>query len=724
MRRISIPRPFTGGYKTDSPDYALSLNEASYAQDMVAPVGVARQRWGWDYVGAALPVGLVSPIAVSRNYFAVPQTTVTTLSDSDGLIYAQSSGGSWNPINYIIGVEAPTYLPRCVYNGEIIYCAQDGVTPLVRYAGVQTFTTSSSSPATLTMGAGSMTVTTSASYNAHKGGFFWARFPAGTGSYSKNPTMISRVIEASGTSITLESLRNKTTSAATASAIYRSSSVGFAYPAVVVSDVGKVTTITPTGGSPSGSTVNFEGTNFTSSNVRVEFGSGDALLVENTTVGSPHEIADITAVNSTVQLSAHVTLTPFTNAAFKHLRRCPFKDAATHRGSLWGTGVKQYPNRVYVFIPTKDIGLPPAAEKPFDPTLQAGYSSTNVQGFVRVQDFLAGAYDVPGPYDSTPVVAILSSPGPLLALKSDSVYGLYGTYDATNPSSIEVNRISEGSGCVDIRSAITVESVPYWAGDDGIFSYRNSQIVNLTEGRIQREWEALMRGYVSGQSWVSIGLAGTSYLVVSCGGLDGTKTTEAKNGPDTSNPTNRTLVYDLRLNVWLGRMTNFNPKHMWSVNPEDGGPALYGIGDSNHLDRIIDAYPAYFGGGQADDGGTGPRFKAWSTASLAQADGVEGEARFCDVILHTNLLDTSTPTSTFDVSIVSGGQLGDQATTTKTLSAITADTADRVDRFKRTVNRSGRLHQIRLDMSVTDSTNTKSDIPEIVMSFRDTRRGT
>lgn len=721
MRRISIPRPFTGGYKTDSPDYALSLNEASYAQDMVAPVGVARQRWGWDFVGSDLTF---FGFSIARNYFAFPQTTVTTGCDNDGVIYAQGVGGSAN-WDIISTPSTPAlYLPRCVYNGEIIYCAQDGVSPLVRYAGVQDFVPSSSNPATLTMSAGSMTVTTSTPYNTYKGGFFWARFPTSSGVYSKNPTMISRVIEGSGTSVTLESLRNKTTSSASASVRYQTSPIGYAYPAVVVSDVGKVTSITALATTPAGSRVNFQGTNFTSSNVKVGFGVADALLIENTTIGSPHEIADIIAVVSTTELNAHAAFTAFTNAAFKQLRRCPFKDAAVHRGSLWGTGVKEYPNRVYVFIPTKDIGLPPAAEKPFDPTLQAGYSSTNVQGFVRVQDFLAGAYDVPGPYDSTPVVAILSSPGPLLALKSDSVYGLYGTYDATNPSSIEVNRISEGSGCVDIRSAITVESVPYWAGDDGIFSYRNSQIVNLTEGRIQREWEALMRGYVSGQSWVSIGLAGTSYLVVSCGGLDSTKTTGAKNGPDTSNPSSRTLVYDLRLNVWLGRMTNFNPKHMWSVNPEDGGPALYGVGDSNYTLNIIDAYPAYFGGGQADDGGTGPRFKAWSTASLAQADGVEGEARFCDVILHTNLLDTSTPTSTFDVSIVSGGQLGDQATTTKTLSAITADTADRVDRFKRTVNRSGRLHQIRLDMSVTDSTNTKSEIPEIVMSFRDTRRGT
>lgn len=720
MRRISIPRPFSGGYKTDVPDYALALNEASYAQDMVAPLGIARQRWGWEYVGSAVTVS--NPTSSAKNYFAVPETTVTTLAGSNGRIYAQATDLSWNAITPLVS-PSTQYIPRCVYNGEIIYCAQDGVSPLVRYAGVQTFGSSVSSGATLTMNAGSMTVVAASSQQAYKGGFFTALFPTSAGGYSKNPSMSSRVIEASGTNVTLESLRNKTSSNASAPVSYVSSSVGYAYPAVVVSETGKVSSV-------SGTTVNFEGTNFSNSVVRslsnsnVPFGSADSLLIQNTTVGSPHEIADIASVGTTVQLTTHVALSGFSNAAFKQLRRCPFKDAAVHRGSLWGTGVKQYPNRVYVFIPTKDIGLPPAAEKPFDPTLQAGYSSSNVQGFTRVQDFLAGAYDVPGPYDSSPVVAILSSPGPLLALKSDSVYGMYGTYDATNPSSIEVTRISEGSGCIDIRSAITIESVPHWAGDDGIFSYRNGSIVNLTEGRVQREWEALMRGYVSGTSWVSVGMAGTSYLVVSCGGLDASKTGGAKNGPDTENPTARTLVYDLRLNIWLGRMTNFNPKHMWSVTPEDGGPALYAVGDTNYSDRIIDAYPALIGGDPSDDGGSAPRFKAWSTASLAQADGVEGEARLCDAIFHTNLLDSTTPTSSLDISVLSGGQLDDQATSTKTLSPITADTVDRVDRFKRVVNRSGRLHQIRVDMSQTDSTNVKSDIPEIVMSFRDTRRGT
>ena len=716
MRRLSIPRPFTGGYKTDLPDYALALNEASYAQDMVAPTGIARQRWGWNYVGSSVSLGGSGSVrAVARNYFAVPQTTVTTVSDQNGNVYAQGTDGSWTRIT--TANSGLSYLPRCVYNGEIIYCAQDGVSPLVRYSGVQSFTFTIAFNA-LTMNAGSMTLSGPSGASGTKGAYIIAWYPNSSGGYSKNAGMSSRIIEGGGASgVTVESLRNKTSSNASATVAWRTSAVGYAYPAVVVAEVGKVSSV-------SGTTVNFEGTNFTAGTTRTTFPTNDSLLIENTTVGSPHEIADITGVNSTTQITTHVGLSGFTNAAFKHLRRCPFKDATVHRGSLWGTGVSQYPNRVYVFIPTKDIGLPPAAEKPFDPTLQAGYASTNVQGFTRVSDFLAGAYDVPGPFDSTPVVAILSSPGPLLALKSDSVYGLYGTYDATNPSSVEVSRISDGAGCIDIRSAITVESIPFWAGDDGIFSYRNSQIINLADGRIQREWEALMRGYVRGTSWVSIGTIGTSYLVVSCGGLDATKTGGAKNGPDTENPTGRTLVFDMRLNIWLGRMSSIRPLNMWSVTAEDGGQALYAVDPTNFENRIIDVATAYIGGDASDDDGNYPRFKAWSTASLAQADGVEGEARFCDVVVHANLLDTSTPTSTFDISIVSGGSLDDQTSSTKTLSPITADTADRVDRHKRTVNRSGRLHQIRLDMSMTDTSNVKSEIPEVVMSFRDTRRGT
>jgi len=109
---------------------------------------------------------------------------------------------------------------------------------------------------------------------------------------------------------------------------------------------------------------------------------------------------------------------------------------------------------------------------------------------------------------------------------------------------------------------------------------------------------------------------------------------------------------------------------------------------------------------------------------LAQAEGIEGEARFCDAVIHSNLYDVSTPTTSITATVASGGSLYTDPTSSKTIGSISATTTDRVDRDKFSVNRSGRLHQIRLEVSATDSSNAKSEISEIVMSFRDSRRGT
>lgn len=711
MRRISIPRPFSGGYRTEVPDYAINLNEASYSIDMTTPVGIARQRWGWSYVDDEV-VGL-DIAGVARASFAVSGNTYTVASvASNGRIYKTNSGAPGTVVWSNPDSVSTHWLPRCVYNGELIFCAQDGKTPLLRYGGSSTSTRTSQS-STLALGVGSMTFTTGSTFSASKGSFVSVQGFA-SGAFSKNPAMSARIIETNGTtSFTVDSLRNKTTTAASITTTAEVGPIGYAYPAVAINESGKVTT--------SGTTATFEGTNWTSSNVSDKWPRGDSVLVINPTIGSPHEISDVASVDSTTQLTVRTGLSSFSNAQYKLLRRCPFKDATVHRGSLWGTGVDEYPSRVYVFIPTKDIGLPPTAEKPFDPTLQAGYASANVTGFTRTSDFLAGAYDVPGPYDSTPVVAVLSSAGPLLALKSDAVFAMYGTYDSTNPSSIEVTRISDGSGCVDLRSAVTVKSIPYWAGRDGIYMYRGS-IADITEGKIKQEWQSLMLGYVQGTSYVSCGVVADTYLVVSAGGLDNTKTGDAKLGPDTSNPSDRTFVFDIKAGVWLGRMSNAKFKQMWTVGVEDGANALLAT-HATYSTRVIDVLPAFFGGSVSDADGSVPSFTAWSSAALGQAEGVEGETRLCDAIFHTNLLDSSPASSAFSVSVVSGGQLNDQATTTKALSPIYADTVDRVDRSKRVVNRSGRLHQIRVSLTAA-STNLNSEIPEMLMSFRDSRRGT
>jgi len=732
MRRVSIPRPFAGGYRSDVPDYALEESETAFAQDLATPVGIAQQRRGWEFRGTNPVVsGGVSLTGVARSRYPVTERTRTVVCSSDGKIYVTDEDGTQVLIwNNPTGV-ATNFIPRCMYNGDLILCAQDGETPLLRYGGslLPYSGNGVTNPSAYAFYPGGQTFIATSSVTSpagiDKGCFF--TFDSFYGSpYSarpQQPSLSSRVVEIVGTTtFSLETMRNKTAFAAVTGTTVYALPVGFAWPAVSVYESGKMTGV-------AAEVASFQGADFSSSGANIHAGAPyigpDAVLAlnpANATTGDPHQIGNATSATGTT-IVVNTNGFNLADAAYRILRRCPFKDATVHRGSLWGTGVRQYPSRVYVFGPTDDISIAPGSAPPVDPTANAGYASTAVTGFTTVNDYVCGAYDVPGPYDASPNIAILSSPGPLLVLKSDSVYGIFGTYDQSNPAGVEITRIANSAGCIDLRSAVTAGSIPYWAGEEGIFTYQNGAVSSITNGKIGAEWQVLMRAYVKGTSWVTTAAAG-GYLVVSCGGLDTTRTTDAIIGTDTTAPSARTFVYDTRANIWLGRMTNFNPQHMFAFASDISPTAIHSV-DSNFQGRVIDVAPSFINGASAvDAGGTGPRMKAWTRSSLAQANGVEGETRLCDALIHTNLYDLSTATSQIDVSVVSGNGLDDKPDATKVLSAITADTIDRIDRNKRIVNRSGRLHQIRVDMSVTDSSNVRSDIPEVMLSFRDSRRGT
>ena len=730
MRRIAIPRPFAGGYRSDVPDYALEESETAFAQDVAAPIGIAQQRRGWEFRGTGTVVS--SPVyltGIARTRFPVTERTRTVACSSDGKVYVTDEDGTqillWdNPSG------ASTYfVPRCVYNGDLILCAQDGKTPLLRYGGstLPYLSLGQISTAAFQLPVGSQTITGSSPVvvppGLEKGAFFTFTPFGGSFARTQQPSLSSRVIQTNGTTtFTLETIRNVNLSSAMGSDTAYVLPVGFAWPAVSIYEAGKMTSV-------SSGVATFEGADFSATGAAPLSGGAylgpDALLAinpANETTGDPHQIGSVVS-NTSSTLTTNVLNFNLANAAYRLLRRCPFKDAAVHRGSLWGTGVSQYPSRVYVFPPKDDISIAPGDVAPIDPTRNAGYSSAAVTGFTTVNEYLCGAYDVPGPYDASPNVAILSSPGPLLVLKTDAVYGMFGTYDQANPAGIEITRIANNAGCIDLRSAVVSGSIPYWAGEEGVFTYQNGAVSSLTDGKISEEWRVLMRAYVQGTSWVTTAVSG-GFLIISCGGLDTAKTTDAIIGTDTTAPSARTFVYDTRANVWLGRITNFNPRHMFAFTADTNASAIHSV-DSNFQGRVIDIAPSFINGATAiDAGGTGPRLKAWTRTSLAQASGVEGETRLCDALIHTNLYDLSTPTSQIDVSVVSGNALDDKPDSTKVLSSITADTVDRIDRNKRIVNRSGRLHQIRVDMSVTDSSNVSSDIPEVMLSFRDSRRGT
>jgi len=761
MRQMVVARPFAGGYRSDVPDYALNPNECAYAQDLIYPFGIAQQRWGWSYDGTVADIA-ANLVAVDRSRYPLTERTVTITSASNGrlLYHNASAAGDGMFLNTPGGSAQPrptTWLPRCMYNGEVLFCAQDGVTPLVRYAGSQMLESqgglvtgywkvpAGKSEPTSTPGPGSLPgVSFSASID--KGSFFYSQYASSPASgsytdYSAYPGISARVLSRnSASSLTLDGIRNAsasdsgtTTGANAGTYVYP---FGAAWPAVSVWDSGTVTSATA---SSSDTMLNFSGADIGSAGIISLSGVGpsaptnlplplwDAVLVINPTAGGAHfcgsiSYYDASASPQVISASSRVTST-LTNAQYNIVRRLPFKDATVHKNSLWGTGVKQYPNRVYVGPPLWNIGLPPGAVEPFDPTAD--------DQFADVDEFLLQPIDVPSRYDTDPVVALLATPGPLLVLKGASVYGIYGTYP-----SYEQTLLTNGSGCIDLRSAISVDGIAYWAGREGVFMYAGNQIIPLTRGKIEREWQALMRGYVAGTSYVSTAVV-ANHLVISAGGLTNTATGEAKIGPDSSNPSERTFIYDLKSQQWTSRMSNAKMRNMSSIRVAGEVNSIFGVSDDRQ-GRVIDLTPTITGtkctnrasqtladADSTDAAGTGPRLQAWSSASLAQASGIEGEARMMDMSIHTNLYDSGTPaTASLAISTAHGEALNQDATTVVVHSPVAGDNTDRVDRSKRRINRTGRLHQLRVDLATTSSTTKKTQIPEVTATFRDNRRMT
>ena len=716
---------------SEVPDYVVPIDKASFAQDSFAPNGVVRQRRGFDYATSVLSPTTIDIYSTAKAKFARNgNTRIVGVSQANDF-YACSDPASAT-LNSFMTTPSITgsYLPRCVYEGELIFCHTSGQVPLLRYCGVlhRGFPVGVTN-ASISMPAGSFQVSTTSisGYGTRTGEYLHFTAPDGAGNFSYQPPLCDLLAQdtTDPNVYVTEVMRNTNGgSTATTNSAISQATLGTTWPAVPVHEgyVSSISglTVTPAGISPS-TDVFTGGLAYNSTK--------DAIAISGTSGTFPHIIAGVTGTTSTTLDTHYAIPAGYAGQRYFILRRCPFRDAEVHKESLWGAGVKEFPSTVFVWPPTSNIGIPPQSVAPYAATSRAGYANATVTGFMTDTDYTLHSYDVPSKYDTTPIEALLSTDGPLLALKTDSVYGLYGTYDPntrdTSGGGIEVNKIADWGGCIDLRSAISGENGVYWAGGDGVYTWKGGQIVDLTAGVVQREWRALMLGYQRGTSTVSCGIAANRYLVVAATGLDNTKTSGALIGPDIVAPSSRTLVYDIASSSWLGRMTNFSPTHIWTSAEEDGGAAC--LAAQNDDSRIIDCGVAYEPeSARATDvtNASFPSMKLWSTASLAQAEGIEGEARFCDAVVHSNLYDTSTPTTSITATVTSGGSLYTDPTSSKTIGSIAATTTDRVDRNKFNVNRSGRLHQIRLEVSATDSSNAKSEISEIVMSFRDSRRGT
>lgn len=701
VKRVRIVNPFRDGMVTDFPAFGIGERNSVFAQDLVAPEGIARQRKGWEYVdsgGASTPLAFDVSVfdgldvftgdalvaatnlnGIFRNKFILSGFTRTVVTGANGNAYVHRTADS----GIAVATVATAALPRCVYNDELIICSQDGTTGIKRYSGALFNTDTVVTVAGYTAGRSTMTATT---------GLYAAQIIPGsyvalssTAGANRGPLSSVRVLEnVSTTVLSIEGVKATLTAAAGGSGATGS---GVAFPCVNVYSAGTGT---------------FTANTFVGSGTKWSGGgwgtvtSSDALLaLRPTGTSNAHLIASVT--NATT-LALTATDKTDTDINYAILRGCPFKDAAAHNGSFWGTGVAQYPNNVYVGPPGWNLSFPPGFILPYDPTVLPGSTNAN--------DFLMDSIAVPSAYDGDLNVAILASPNPLLVLKRSAAYGIFGSFP-----NFSVSKIADGMGCIDIRSAISGPSGQFWAGEDGIYAYVGGRIIDLTDGKINREWRALTRSFDYGVSdYCTIGEI-YNHLLVSI--------------VTSSGATNRCYVYDLRNKAWISRFTNHKARAFFSSPVTGERREAYWVGDSQQGRIMRSAVTLNAAGIAKDADATSPRMQAWTGEGL-DADGiVDSDSRMLDLSVSTNVFDVGAAGATkLGVSVVTGGSLEAGASATKTLTDISSDAVAAVDRTRyRTVNAKGRRHQVRVDVNTlgTDDPDTKVEIHEIDVTFRGRR---
>ena len=678
MKRVVLSAPFTQGMITDVPDHQIGPQNSSFAQDGYSPSGVWRQRAGWAYDGSTADV-VNNLVSVYRAKFALSDETRTMTIDDDGVVYIHAAAGVGTAVG---DPAAGTILFRCVYGDQLVGCYQDGTTPIILYSGANIgtddVTTAGSVANTATITASVGTWLAGSTSGAYK------RLLASTAA-DYSPTVWARILERnSSSSLTIEGVKFSTTGTNAGDV----SGVGWTYPCVNVYNAG-------TGSFNTVSDVfTGVGTKWTTAGVRALVSDDDALLgIKSTGAATAHRIFEVA---TETELNLGDVSQSDTNINYAILRRCPFKDAAAHKESLWGAGVAQYPSRVYVGPPGWNPALPPGFEVPYDTDILTESENVN--------DFLLNYSDVPSSIDSDHIVAILSTPNPLLVLKRNSVYAVTGDYFGRS-----IDLIADGIGCIDIRSAWSYDEGQFWAGENGIFWYSNGSITDLTRGKINREWRALTRDFNYTTDYCT--------LFVSSGHLIVHITTSA-------GTVQRTFMCDLRDQSWQCRLTNVAPRFAFTSRIAGEKEKAFWVSDARQ-GRVMDFAPALDGSGTADDdAGTAPRMKAYTTSAIAQSGGIDGLTRLVDLHVNANVYDAGAAASTqLEVSVVSGGGTSNQANSTKTLDTINSDTVDRIDRHTRRVARRGRFHQVQFDVDTTgtDTAATKVEIHSIIARVKELR---
>lgn len=743
MRGKVVFRPGAGGLITDIPSNLLKNDSFPYAKDVILDKGVARERWGfstaWD-PGAEWS-GTADSLSVARIKFNLAQRTLWVVTNTAGEIHSDSYD-----INVSTDQKTNKYytgpLVRCVYRDEAIICYRDGRTPIARYSGGQKDTQGLSGAATYTQNQSNITAATGMATDQEWHSFY-VRATLGIGQvctqarvvdYNRN-TLDDFTIE---DAVHLGATSNARSWSTASYALDTAAVAHAAFPCVSIESQGTVT-VTATAGSYTASAYGVSwadrlydasGTGWDVYPTEVNPG----LLYYNTPTSTwkLREVDYFSSAFASLYSGGSATETT-TKQKYEVLMPPTFTDAASHKGSLWGSGVYWWPNRVYVSPVGWNPAYPPGATYPYDVSEELSKADPSM--------FKLDFVDVPTRDDGDAVVALLPSNGPLLVLKRGSIYAIHGSYP-----SFDVSLLSETSGCLTREGAVTVDNQPFWLDRNGIYTYRGGQVVDLTAGKISRQWRGLMAGWQGiATSKVSIGgVAG--YLVVTLLNLDSTKTLYGRNDADVANPSQRTFVYSLETGEWVSEFSNVNANCYGSIRVEGEADALvFGIRDDGaHYDlapaltgtawdwttpTYSAPYWTYTTGSPSqalsydEDGvGTTPSAEFWTPSNLAERAGMDGEARLIDASSVTVNHDAGGTPRTQVLKVSQDlGRLSDQSATPVTVATITATSSRKIKRTRFRVGRSGRTHQIRVSLGNAPTTSKDQEFHEFVLNFRDPR---
>lgn len=588
------------GYIEDQPPNTLTPDfMVSPTQDVVIRRGYVSPRQQFRTLN--LQQGSETSYAVAEEYFQhLSDPTTRRLlfaGDSDGSsssLYYDASG-TWTKVrDFPTQMRRPT--PRCMYRGELIICDRDGDFPLQRYSGgirdnIEPNHGGATNPTQIYAGNLNIGSTDAASWSAatradeSKGLYSFLRYRTLTPRSTESWARMDECTVADPYPNTEDIYHDDKTGAATDNdlAYWAVSSTAPTIPCVETYNEGRITT--NASGQFTGAT-----TSLIYSVGGFSGGAGHnspALAVKDHTDGNKWKLLQ-TIVLSDKSTSSKIGLaTALTDAEYMMLKRATFTDACTYQGRLIGLGVKEHPNRLYSSPVGWNPSIPPGAIPPWH--IKEPFEDTDPTNLIL--DWI----EVPSATDGEPLIACApfsyggaEEPSGVLAIKSDSVYALTGT---PGGSGWFPQLLTKGAGAFELR-AVHYGS-PYgifMAGRNGIFQIAPGglSMTELTSGALRDWWmsgPSLDFGYGGGNSDRCVVGEHDGHLFVSVRYL------RSEYGyPEVE----RTLVYDLVREAWVGDWTNADFQWVWrKLTPNEASTTqmLAVVHNDDRVIQIPDARP-------------------------------------------------------------------------------------------------------------------------------------